>query len=561
MTVDGNSVHGTYLRETVPPITGYINGTISGNVLSGTWREGDEYGPFSFTMAADCLSWSGYWMHHDGWVEWGWQGQRNYSIGLSYEAIEYEAITEITVYITDYRGDRVTEPHELTFSSEPEGVGHFILDSVTAYDGEATVEFLGPERTPENEALEFITVWVRDTTVGEFIKQDIPLGVPLAVTALPKDQDYEKDDVAIIPADVTCPAKISAQVGGNPDFSKEGRRLLFEIYQSDYVDGGELRSADGNEKGASIEVLTDEEGRAEVFYHWIGYDLGFQADTVTVTDLDADFTEEATVQIGLGLNMDFVECYLTGTWEDPFDTKSLFGLMITVSSQHHPGLNLETYAMYAQDVWKKELGVHLEFEWQHEPKQSWFSWWTGIPDNTVYKGPCSFDRDKLQNNILWADTSPSETPVDYRLPGMIISSDGQHLFQASAMLEAGGKILDEDPVNGLKYFLAEVENASGVGHDLLCALQPTSKAQFVVLEALKALSPVAIVGIAIDVSTFICKLESGDILGAAEALGMGIGSNIHDYVKELDYLTEKERDFLFPKGFDVSIGKAGAVCR
>ncbi len=56
----GNKVVGTYDRE-----DGQLSGTISGNTLTGTWREEPAYsspndsGEFVFTMAPDCTSFTG----------------------------------------------------------------------------------------------------------------------------------------------------------------------------------------------------------------------------------------------------------------------------------------------------------------------------------------------------------------------------------------------------------------------------------------------------------------------------------------------------------------------
>ena len=49
LTQSGNSVTGTY-----PLNGGSIDGTISGNVLSGTWHEGSKSGPIELTMKSDC---------------------------------------------------------------------------------------------------------------------------------------------------------------------------------------------------------------------------------------------------------------------------------------------------------------------------------------------------------------------------------------------------------------------------------------------------------------------------------------------------------------------------
>ncbi|QXO94234.1 hypothetical protein KSK55_12975 [Methanospirillum purgamenti] len=51
LTQSGNSVKGTY-----PLNDGKITGTISGNIMSGTWKEGAKSGPIEFTLLSDCKS-------------------------------------------------------------------------------------------------------------------------------------------------------------------------------------------------------------------------------------------------------------------------------------------------------------------------------------------------------------------------------------------------------------------------------------------------------------------------------------------------------------------------
>lgn len=56
LTQNGTSVTGSYAYQ-----SGSINGTVSGNTLTGTWVETDDRGTFSFTLSADGKSFSGSW--------------------------------------------------------------------------------------------------------------------------------------------------------------------------------------------------------------------------------------------------------------------------------------------------------------------------------------------------------------------------------------------------------------------------------------------------------------------------------------------------------------------
>ena len=67
LTQTGSSVEGTYSFE-----SGKVNGTVSGNVLSGRWGGGTDRDrimtgePFEFTMSADVgESFTGTWGHDD----------------------------------------------------------------------------------------------------------------------------------------------------------------------------------------------------------------------------------------------------------------------------------------------------------------------------------------------------------------------------------------------------------------------------------------------------------------------------------------------------------------
>jgi len=75
----GNRVTGTYSWG-----MGDITGTASGNTLTGTWSEYPSYSPpedagdFVFTMAGDCMSYTGRWrLDSTGdWLYGGWDGTR-----------------------------------------------------------------------------------------------------------------------------------------------------------------------------------------------------------------------------------------------------------------------------------------------------------------------------------------------------------------------------------------------------------------------------------------------------------------------------------------------------
>jgi len=70
-TQNGDQVTGTY-----PHDNGKIQGTVSGNTLTGTWSEAPSYGPPNdagdvvFTLAADGNSFSGNWRYGSGTGKW-----------------------------------------------------------------------------------------------------------------------------------------------------------------------------------------------------------------------------------------------------------------------------------------------------------------------------------------------------------------------------------------------------------------------------------------------------------------------------------------------------------
>jgi len=58
LTQSGGRVTGSYFRPSWN-LTGYIDGTLSGNTLSGTWTEEDQSGKLEWTISADCSSFTG----------------------------------------------------------------------------------------------------------------------------------------------------------------------------------------------------------------------------------------------------------------------------------------------------------------------------------------------------------------------------------------------------------------------------------------------------------------------------------------------------------------------
>jgi len=58
----GNRVTGSY-KPSGWNYTGYIDGTVSGSTLSGTWVEEDQTGKLEWTMSADCNSFTGRYTH------------------------------------------------------------------------------------------------------------------------------------------------------------------------------------------------------------------------------------------------------------------------------------------------------------------------------------------------------------------------------------------------------------------------------------------------------------------------------------------------------------------
>jgi hypothetical protein len=68
----GNTVAGTYDYD-----SGRIEGTIEGNLLTGTWTQSSTSGTFQFQLADDCNSFHGSWRFGSsgGW-EGNWVGTR-----------------------------------------------------------------------------------------------------------------------------------------------------------------------------------------------------------------------------------------------------------------------------------------------------------------------------------------------------------------------------------------------------------------------------------------------------------------------------------------------------
>lgn len=71
LTQTGPSVSGNYDYA-----SGQISGSVSANTLSGTWTEGANSGPFSFTMSADGLSFTGVWSYAGNPAQNSWRGTR-----------------------------------------------------------------------------------------------------------------------------------------------------------------------------------------------------------------------------------------------------------------------------------------------------------------------------------------------------------------------------------------------------------------------------------------------------------------------------------------------------
>ncbi len=70
-TQNGDKVTGTYTHD-----DGKIEGTVSGNTLTGTWSEAPSYNPpndagvFVITFADDEKSFTGNWRYGSGTSEW-----------------------------------------------------------------------------------------------------------------------------------------------------------------------------------------------------------------------------------------------------------------------------------------------------------------------------------------------------------------------------------------------------------------------------------------------------------------------------------------------------------
>ena len=65
LTQTGDSVSGTYDH-----LTGTINGTVSGDTLSGSWTQSNDQGDITFTLDPTGASWSGTWTSGGGGGSW-----------------------------------------------------------------------------------------------------------------------------------------------------------------------------------------------------------------------------------------------------------------------------------------------------------------------------------------------------------------------------------------------------------------------------------------------------------------------------------------------------------
>ncbi len=442
---------------------------------------------------------------------------------------------EIVVQPLDDNLKPITEPHSLKFSVEPSPAEITMIPAngiQATIAGKATVDLFISEPAEHDDfgKTNYITLKVEDLTLDTTKEWDIPLGSPLMVLAKPDNPNDDNDNhIAIIPADVNYPAKITATLGGNLDYeTKADRKVVFLIEPGN----GELRGH--GQAGYLINAVTDEYGRAEVYYHFTGtYDGKKIIDTVIIED-DTGEEAEVDVQIGLGLRLDEIEAYLRAG-KTALTTSSQFGILAIIASEFYPGLVLEDYVRWAKDIWSgKEIGMYLDLEWLNKPDPEWWEWLIGSTlDNETYKGPCSFgQKGSIEEgyDILVAKVWPFESIGGIYFPSIWIKSNGGHLFKATVKLidvNSGGEI-QETPLMPFRFFEATVDSANSYLRDLTCAMSPNTKAEFLLQELFKKIPGNVGWGVSLflAVRDIACKVAQKDYSGAVLATGSVVGGEM-----------------------------------
>ena len=444
---------------------------------------------------------------------------------------------EIVVQPLDEDLNPVTDYHSLKFSVEPadEEISIIPANGITGtIAGVATVDLVipGPVLKDDLGKTNYITLKIDDLTTELSMEIKVPLGPPLTLLAEPNNPDDDEDDqIAIIPADESYPARITAIVGGNLDYeTKANRAVTFQIDPGK----GELRGY--GQAGYLIDAITDEYGRAEVYYHFTGdYDRQKIIDTVTIED-DTGEEQSVDIQIGLGLRFNDVEALLRQGIPS-LTTSSQFALLAIITSEFNPGMILENYAYWAKDIWDgKEIGMYLELEWLNKPEPSWWEWLfpNSILSNSTYKGRCSFGQKGPANekgyDVLIAKDYPNESIGGIHFPSLWIRSNGGHLFKATVTLVDvnSGSPVQEPPLMPFRFFEATVDAANSKLRDLTCFMSPTTKGDFLFQELLKKIPGNVGWGVSIFVAIqdIACKVADKKYGNAILAAGGLIGGEM-----------------------------------
>ena len=427
----------------------------------------------------------------------------------------YEQQSKITVQIQWADGGLVEEPHEIKFELYAFGYppGNISPDTVTTQDGIAEATYTAPTKAEAGKA-SVVKITARHSAISN-LSQDIEIsfGGELEIKAEPKNPGVIGDSkIAIIPASPDFPALITAT-------SQKGNEIMFSINSTE----GELR-AEGK-SGQSVSVTTDENGKAEVYYHFTGNppkDKLYE-ELISVENPTTRTKAEAEVLVGLGLEL--VEVTRIQGDTDAWTSQTPFGLIVQVKSTFHPNLNLTSYV--ANSSWTdSKLDVSLKIDWVNKPEPGWgqkigkFFGMSQPPDDVLYDGNCQFDRFAGKNvDALWALDSPSYPAAGYahNLPAVHFKSEGTHILKAQIQLKnlkSGQPVLDMTEKDRA-FCAVEVDRGEGLLKSLTCAFQPQSKMQYIMLEFAKSIDPShKIVEAGLDIADFFCKVSSGDYVGA-----------------------------------------------
>ena len=391
--------------------------------------------------------------------------------------------------------------------------------------------------------------------IGEYVPP--PINHKLDVTASPSDQGGS-DNVALIPYDKNLAARITVAVDDDSGFDKQGRRIKFELPSSakGRLWGYKFKNYGGDTKSKTLQ--TDSYGEATIWYHSLAspaVDYGkppkdSYSEKITVTDLDTGKTNEAIIKVGVGLDMTTFNVIQMDTDGSKHGVQALF------ESRTCPWLNLEQYNDEAGDVWDGErLGIKLILNWRNKE----FSWnlldsslWA--PETEAYCNYCEFKRAGI-NNILSPLYFPSYPIASHTLPGIFLADDGNYIFTASFYPQTYkgvgiyGNTEDNYDHNMLKIFTISKDSVSTLFHDVVCALSPQTKEQYLAIELVKLIPPTAaVVGFGLAVQDIICKLTEKQYVDAVIAAGFfGVGTKVDqlDDLKKLGKITDKQKKLLY----------------